>query len=136
MKQIIIWLLCGLVLLSCSKSSPGPALVGTWERMSRRTVLVYKDSRAPYDQTDVDPPGSYFWEFTPDGQFKIINNGNNTVATSTYTYSRETLTLNASSSIIGTGIYRVTELTDHRLVLSKYQDYSDLSSEFIHTFTR
>ncbi len=136
MKQLLLCLLLGLVSLSCSKSSPAPTLVGTWERVSRRTLVVYKDGRAPSDQTAADPPGSLLWEFAADGQFKIINNGNGTIATTTYTYSGGNLTLNPSSSIIGTGVYRVTELTDHRLVLNKYQDYTDDSVEHTHTFKR
>ncbi|WP_158010158.1 hypothetical protein [Hymenobacter glacialis] len=121
-------------MLSCSKSSPAPKLVGTWERVSSRKLVVYNDGRAPYDQTDVDPPGNYLWEFAADGQVKIISSG--TVGTSTYTYSGENITLSTSRTITG-GVWRVTELTDHRLVLDIHQyGHGGASINFIGTFKR
>ena len=132
MKQLILWLLVGLVSFSCSKSSPAPTLVGVWDLTSRREVTAYKDGRPPVDETTRLPQKN---EYFAGGRYTFFYGtaSNYTAGEGTYTHAGGVLTM---TTAYGPNTQIVAELTDHRLVLTARRESSDATTDVTWTWAR
>jgi hypothetical protein len=126
-------LLAVLALAGCAKSAdpaPKPSLVGTWQLVSSRMVVVPYPT--PYDKTEQYAPGSASLSFTAAGTATstLQNQSPNQY---TYTFDGTTLVLTNGS---GSFPQQVVELTEHRLQKVLITPFGSSTATLTATYTR
>lgn len=143
MKKLLPFALGLLALASCSKKDEAtpaaPALVGTWAWSADETVTTSKSSGISSTNTATVPTGTRtaLITYAANGQYTFATdpaaagNAAGIVASGTYTYSGNTLTVTTTSGLISTSTSQVSVLTATDLVL--FSSTEDAASTYKRT---